>query len=738
MDLSDPANPVPVGQAVSPLGGASDEDWLIPVGNLVIVGDDEGAGTRIIPHQAQPDTRGPSVNMVHPEDGATDQLITSRVGITLTDMIELGSIDETTFIVRPLGGTAVSGRYSHQYGAVNFTPDVALTPNTTYEVVVPAGGMRDWAGNGVEHTFSSQFTTSEAFITVTVQGTGPVEPGVPVDVDVLSVIGPGGPYQYSWDFGDGSPPTPFSSTSSATHVFAEAGHNPVLCTVTDGEVVGTDSYLQTVHNPLTAGRPTRSSTIILTRDDRKAMSVNTDSDNVTATNATSLNRIGAKVVGDRPRTLAQAPDDTIWIVCEGDDNVHVIADLPGAHLGTIQLPAGSAPYGIAMSPDGSAAYVTLRASGQVAKLDPQTRTLVETVSVGRDPRGIAISADSQRIFVTRFVSSGEPSPLSGGAPKTDGPTITSAGLGQMTGVTPTVFEPLQPVAEVYELSAATFSLVRTIPLHVDPGPDTSNSGRGLPNYLGSPAISPDGLRMWVPSKKDNIGRGLFRSGEPLTFESTVRPIVSQIELATSREDLGARIDFDDRDMAVAVAFSPFGDYTYNVLQGSNAIEVRDAYDGALVASVDDVGLAPQGVAATADGSKLFVQSFMSRTIHVFDVSGISISTNFAMSELTSFSAIAFETLPAPVLLGKQIFYNRGRPAHEPGRVPQLRFVSPGGRPRRARVGLHRSWRGLPQYDDAARQVGRVWPTATCTGPATSTRSRTSRTTSAGRSAATGS
>ena len=38
-------------------------------------------------------------------------------------------------------------------------------------------------------------------------------------------------------------------------------------------------------------------------------------------------------------------------------------------------------------------------------------------------------------------------------------------------------------------------------------------------------VSPDGRRLWVPSKKDNIRRGLFRDGRPLTFQNTVRTIV---------------------------------------------------------------------------------------------------------------------------------------------------------------------------------------------------------------------
>ena len=43
-------------------------------------------------------------------------------------------------------------------------------------------------------------------------------------------------------------------------------------------------------------------------------------------------------------------------------------------------------------------------------------------------------------------------------------------------------------------------------------PDVENQGRGMPNYLGAAAISPDGTQAWVPSKQDNIQRGALRDG----------------------------------------------------------------------------------------------------------------------------------------------------------------------------------------------------------------------------------
>jgi hypothetical protein len=44
-------------------------------------------------------------------------------------------------------------------GVLNFDPDVDLQPKTTYEVVLPKGGLTDLVGNALLQDFKSTFTT---------------------------------------------------------------------------------------------------------------------------------------------------------------------------------------------------------------------------------------------------------------------------------------------------------------------------------------------------------------------------------------------------------------------------------------------------------------------------------------------------------------------------------------------------------------------------------------------------
>lgn len=141
------------------LGGEAQEGFANPMGNLVLVTDDHGIGSSFVPHQAEPDRAAPIVNFVSPRDGAVSQALSSRVGVTFTDQIDVHSIDSASFIVRPAGGKALKGRYSSQTNIVNFSPDLPLAANTTYELVIPAGGIKDYVGNATDKAFTSRFST---------------------------------------------------------------------------------------------------------------------------------------------------------------------------------------------------------------------------------------------------------------------------------------------------------------------------------------------------------------------------------------------------------------------------------------------------------------------------------------------------------------------------------------------------------------------------------------------------
>ncbi len=382
---------------------------------------------------------------------------------------------------------------------------------------------------------------------------------------------------------------------------------------------------QVVQSALIVNSPTRSTTVMVDEINAMAWAVNSDSNTVSAVDTRTLRKAFEVDVGEQPVTLAQAADRSIWVVNQKSSDISILDPDSGLKRDNIVLPYASQPYGIAFSPDGSFAYVSLQALGRVLKIDPLSKTVVASIELGPDSsnivpqiRGIALSEDGSRLFATRFISSDQH-------------------------------------GEVYQIDPRRMTRLQTLSLANDLGPDTPDSSRGIPNYLSSITISPDGASAWIPSKKDNIERGQFRDSLPLTHDSTVRTIVSQLDLSSNRENINARIDLNDQDMAFAAAFSPAGDLLFVAVQGSNVVSVFNAFNGDQVTGIP-VGLAPQGLVLDEQGH-LYVQNFMSRSLSVFDVNALLDGTATSAQPLAEIDLVANETLAPTVLLGKQIFYN---------------------------------------------------------------------------------
>ncbi|MDC0742244.1 Ig-like domain-containing protein [Polyangium mundeleinium] len=160
VDVSDPTKP----SLLRRFNLTGDLDTIIPIGNVVVLSVDDEAekdqGSAVAPFLEAPDTRGPEVTMVNPRDSASAQPLTTRIGLTFGEFVDIGSLWEGSFLVRKVGTTEpIQGQYSGQEGIVNFWPASPLEPDTEYEVVVPAGGVVDFNGNPTQTEFRSTFKT---------------------------------------------------------------------------------------------------------------------------------------------------------------------------------------------------------------------------------------------------------------------------------------------------------------------------------------------------------------------------------------------------------------------------------------------------------------------------------------------------------------------------------------------------------------------------------------------------
>jgi YVTN family beta-propeller protein len=68
-------------------------------------------------------------------------------------------------------------------------------------------------------------------------------------------------------------------------------------------------------------------------------------------------------------------------------------------LDTIPLPRGSAPVGVAVSPDGRLVYVANGRADSVSVIDVRARAVAASIPVGRRPWGVALTRDGRRLYV---------------------------------------------------------------------------------------------------------------------------------------------------------------------------------------------------------------------------------------------------------------------------------------------------------------------------------------------------
>ena len=448
---------------------------------------------------------------------------------------------------------------------------------------------------------------------------------------------------FSWSFGDGSAATAFGPSSATSKTGEQAGVYTVTLTVRNeaGETRST-SFVQAVYNAPTANAPRSSSMLML--EPRSGQSarlwvLNPDQDNVAVFDTATMARSALIDVGAAPRSIARAPDGSVWVLNRDSASVSVISAATLAVTRTVALPRASQPQGLVFAPNGSAAWVTLGAAQRLLKLDANSGAQTGAWATGAEPRGLAISGDSARLLVSRFIT--------GALPGEGTASVTTT--GNVGG-------------EVWVYNTGTMAAPATTWLRHSDKTDTEIQGSGLPNYLGAAAISPDGRSAWVPSKQDNVKRGTLRNGVNLDFQNTVRAISSRIDLtlATPAEVAAQRVDHDNSSLATAAVHHPTGAYLFVALETSRQVAVLDAARGTELVRLE-AQLAPQALVLSADGRRLFVLNFMLRSVSALDLGPLLDNGSFALPASTVAATIATEKLSATVLRGKQFFYDARDP-----------------------------------------------------------------------------
>ncbi|MCB1202618.1 MAG: Ig-like domain-containing protein, partial [Verrucomicrobiae bacterium] len=651
--------------------GVCTSQMSLPLGNLWVTGGSAtgslSQGMAIWVHQQEPDETAPAVSYHVPQTGRVNYPRFAPLSFLLHEHPRHGGLrNGIDFAVRPVDplddtpGLPVEGYLIQDFaGVVTFTPEGGLEADTTYQVDFfsddsdPADpvGFVDVAGNFIE-PYTFRFSTGGGLDSVPLPQITSLEaddyqpaPGETVTVSASADPGvPGALLEFRFNF-DGTW-SAWTTTNTANHLYNDPGRYRVLAQVRqDGGTPVLRVLNLLVIAELPGPAPTRNSSITVGDDSmegRRTWVVNPDADTVSLLDPVTGALLAEIPAGDEPRSIARDGNGRYWVTCQASDEIRIFNADTSLHA-VIPLPYGSAPFGIAPSPDGESLFVTLFGSGRLQRYladdpsqPPTSRTTFPT------PRALAVSGDGSRVLVTRFLS----------------PDL-EAEVGEYNGVSPSL-----DAVRIFRLASSN-------------AVDGGDRSAGVPNYLTGIAISPDGTRAAVVSKQDNIQRGELYGVNDLTFETSVRSVVSFLDLENNTEIPHSRKDFDNSDSPSAVSYTPLGDTLLVTLQGNNRLVGIDALSlspveglptaGATLVSPavktleTPTGEAPQGILVDPVTGRVLVQNFLGRSVSVFDAASLLEENHGDLPPVATTATVAAEPLAPDVLAGKRLFYNASDP-----------------------------------------------------------------------------
>ena len=307
----------------------------------------------------------------------------------------------------------------------------------------------------------------------------------------------------------------------------------------------------------------------------RAYIANFASNSVSVIDTSSNTVIYTIAVGTQPNGIAITPDGTRAYVANGGGDVWVLATSNNAVLAKVVV--GGYPSGIAITPDGTRAYVTRDNANSVWVIDTSSNAVTAKITVGTAPGGVAITPDGTRAYVTNVgaVAGGGSVSVIDTSSNTVVATVSVPGpVG--VAITPDgkhayVASPSNPVS-VIDTSSNT--VVATV---------------AVPSVEDSPfnvAITPDGTRVYV------VTYGFGGNGPVNVIDTSTNTVVGTVGVGTGPS--GIAITPDGTRAYVAIATNTIGN-------GPGAVTVIDTSSNTVVATVP-VGSTPLGVAITKGSS----------------------------------------------------------------------------------------------------------------------------------------
>jgi YVTN family beta-propeller protein len=413
----------------------------------------------------------------------------------------------------------------------------------------------------------------------------------------------------------------------------------------------------------TYNRPTYSSPIAISLNDRLIWAVNPSDDSVSVIRPDNNTRLAKITVGDEPQSVALTPNGQYAYVANAAGNSVTIIQINDPAWGTFSatvltnLTTGAEPWNIVPSPDGLRVFVANSMQDTITVINTATRATIGHVNLHPDPfakhfqpRGLAVTSDNTKLYVTRFLSFTKP----GGR---QGDEFGKEGL-----VTVLDINTASPYIADYAV-ARTITLAPQITgfkfpgLTNPPAPDTvafpnqlqSIVLRGTRAYLPNIAASPTGplrfnldthafvnmidgitgttltdlgaLNLHLGARDPEPGKRRLFFANPWAIAFTTQSGVGAAYLVSAASDLLVKLNVD---AGGNLGFTVDADTT-------RYIDLNDPNNPAT--SGAHAGKNPQGIAINSTGTVAYVANFVSRNVSVVDLTTDTVIATVQTSDL---------------------------------------------------------------------------------------------------------
>lgn len=437
--------------------------------------------------------------------------------------------------------------------------------------------------------------------------------------------------------------------------------------------------------------PTYSSPIAMSADNKLVWSVNPDGDSVSVIRTDQNKVVRTIKVGNEPQGVALDPVGRYAYVVNSAGNsltvIRIVNSTPGRFAarkdprfgsgGTIVT--GAEPWNVVASPDGRRVYVANSGQDTITVLDVATRKVVGDVNLRTSlcnqpdtaqrfqPRGMAITGNSKRLLVTRFISFVNP----GAQQATDtGRSGVVCRLNLTTGAKGVGARPAQRI--VLGSQVTGFKIDSN-------GDGVADDTSAFPNqlqsivirknqaYLPNIAASPSGpLRFNVDTEAfvnviDGVNGGNQTDASAAKFlnlhNGAVEPEAGKTKLffanvwAIGFAKQKAYVVAGGSDLLVKVNVAGNGKLNFTVDQNTTRyIDLNDPANPRT--SGANAGKNPQGIVVNKAGTRAYVQNFVSRNVSV-----VNLNTDQVVKTIRTTRLPDPGSLEERVLVGAEVFFS---------------------------------------------------------------------------------